>query len=468
MGHLRKYLAWILAALCAFLPATALGVENHHTQITTTLPRAHMITVVCGEGGAVRVGETVYTGAQSFTVERLATFRLEAVPEAGYRLSQVMAQPSQSVSLSGNTITIDHVYEDKTLTLSFVYEQAIPTPTANPTPTASPTPTTSPTPTASPTPTTSTGANEDDESHEETAESSTTSTPVFDLPDVMPQGNVLYDHYLGTGYGLSELGIVYDEAYGLDEYELLAMLYDEDTAEENLLLVIAQPDQDGTYAQRSLMLSGMQLARLWQEKKIQWIELRAGDASAMLCIEELLSGDAAKLIAWTLQEPEAARPNDVKVLARAELTAYELSAVQIEVRITPVEADGYRIGVYAWYNGQQTALSDLIPSLTIGLHAGEQADEAARVKYAAAHGLSATDASGATAILAGTLQEIPRSESEEHAGQSEYFHVSLESGTNAVVLYDPDRPPDSYRRWVLCAGWAGDAAYRLVELEITP
>ena len=79
-----------------------------------------------------------------------------------------------------------------------------------------------------------------------------------------------------------------------------------------------------------------------------------------------------------------------------------------------------------------------------------------------------TDASGATAILAGTLQEIPRSESEEHAGQSEYFHVSLESGTNAVVLYDPDRPPDSYRRWVLCAGWAGDAAYRLVELEITP
>ena len=86
----------------------------------------------------MRVGETVYTGAQSFTAERLATFRLEAVPEAGYRLSQVMAQPSQSVSLSGNTITIDHVYEDKTLTLSFVYEQAIPTPTANPTPTASP------------------------------------------------------------------------------------------------------------------------------------------------------------------------------------------------------------------------------------------------------------------------------------------------------------------------------------------
>ena len=112
MGHLRKYLAWILAALCAFLPATAMGVENHHTQITTTLPRAHTITVVCGEGGAVRVGETVYTGVQSFTAERLATFRLEAVPEAGYRLSQVMAQPSQSVSLSGNTITIDHVYED--------------------------------------------------------------------------------------------------------------------------------------------------------------------------------------------------------------------------------------------------------------------------------------------------------------------------------------------------------------------
>ena len=80
---MRKYLAWILAALCAFLPATALGVENHHTQITTTLPRAHTITVVCGAGGGFRVDGTVYTGEKAFAVKRLSAFELEAVPDAG-------------------------------------------------------------------------------------------------------------------------------------------------------------------------------------------------------------------------------------------------------------------------------------------------------------------------------------------------------------------------------------------------
>ncbi len=57
---------------------------------------------------------------------------------------------------------------------------------------------------------------------------------------------MLYDRYLGTGVGLSEQGIVYDETYELDEYELLAVLYDEDQAEENELLVIAQPGEGGT------------------------------------------------------------------------------------------------------------------------------------------------------------------------------------------------------------------------------
>ena len=55
MGHLKKYLAWILAALCALMPVAGLAAENRDTQLTTTLPREHTITVVCGAGGAVRV-----------------------------------------------------------------------------------------------------------------------------------------------------------------------------------------------------------------------------------------------------------------------------------------------------------------------------------------------------------------------------------------------------------------------------
>ena len=52
MGHLKKYLAWILAALCALMPVAGLAAENRDTQLTTTLPREHTITVVCGAGGA--------------------------------------------------------------------------------------------------------------------------------------------------------------------------------------------------------------------------------------------------------------------------------------------------------------------------------------------------------------------------------------------------------------------------------
>lgn len=50
MGHLKKYLAWILAALCALMPVAGLAAENRDTQLTTTLPREHTITVVCGAG----------------------------------------------------------------------------------------------------------------------------------------------------------------------------------------------------------------------------------------------------------------------------------------------------------------------------------------------------------------------------------------------------------------------------------
>ena len=438
---MRRYLVWMLAALFALLPVAGLAADNRDTQITTTLPEEHTITVVCGAGGGFRVNGTVYTGEKAFSVERLSAFELEAVPDAEYRLSQVKAQPSGSVSTSGNMVTIGSVYEDKTLTLSFVREDPKPTPT----------------PTPSPAPTT-------DEADGETDESDTLLS--FALPYVTSKDNALYDRYLGTGVGLSELGIVYDETYELDEYELLAVLYEEDRAQENTLLVVSQPGEDGTYAQRSLVLSGLQLARLWQEKKIERIELRSGDASALVRIEELLSGDAAKLIAWALRDPQGAQPDIAKNLPAVKLTVAELRNIRIEVRVTPAEAEGYQIGVYAWYDGRQIAISELAPSLTIGLNAGEQGDEAARAGYVATHRLSATDATGAATSLTGVLQKLPPDETAANGGQSERFNASLEAETNVVVLYDPEKSLDSYQRWALCADWAGEATYRLVTLEL--
>ena len=444
---MKKYLAWILAALCALLPAAGLAAENRDTQLTTTLPREHTITVVCGAGGAVRVEGTVYTGTRTFIVDRLSAFTLEAVPDAGYRLSQVMAQPSGGVSITGNTVSIGSVYEDKTLTLSFAREQDEPQPPKpTPTPAASPTPTVSPTTTASPTATVSPTA-------------SPKPQPNFDLPFVESQRNVLYDDYLGTGSGLKELGILYDEDYELDEYELLAVLNNKDWADGNMLLVIAQPEDNGSYAQHSLMLSGLQLARLWQEKQIQWIEMRNGEAGVLLRIDELLSGNVAKYVDWALRDPEAAKPEAVENLPEVELTAVQLEHVRFEVRIEPGEEGTYRFGVYVWFAGEQPSVAELMSSLKVCLSAGEQGGEAERNAYVEAHALSATDEMGAVEYLESALIETPVRETGGQDQLSEYFNVEIDSEEHAIVLYDPEKSLDAYRRWSMCADWAGNVEY---------
>ena len=501
---MKRYIVWMLIVLCALLPAMGLAAENRDTQLVTTLPSTHTITVVCGEGGAARVSGTVHTGTYQFIVDRLEAFTLEAVPDAGYQLSQVQAQPSHGVQVSGNTIAIDSVYEDKTLTLSFVRQQVEPTPTVSPTPmptatpttpnptetssptatptatsttpnpteTASPTatptatPTTpNPTETASPTatPTVTPSATPTTSAPTETA--NPTAVPAFDLPFVEPRGNVLYDSYLGTGSGLDEMGIVYDETYGLDEYELLAALYNEDQANENMLLVIAQPGEDGAYAQRSLVLTGIQLARLWQEKGIQWIGLRSGEVGALIRIEELLYGDAAKFINWALADPGAAQPEAARDLPEVELTARQLGDIRIEVRIAPEGEDGYRFGVYAWYADVQQEIGELIPSFQVCISAGEQGSEEERAAYAAAHVLTALDAQGAKVYLQSALIEMPVREHEDRASQTEYFGVRIEEESDPVVLYDSQMPLDHYRRWLLCAYWIGDAVYQIENLE---
>ena len=170
---------------------------------------------------------------------------------------------------------------------------------------------------------------------------------------------MLYDDYLGTGSGLKELGILYDEDYELDEYELLAVLNNKDWADGNMLLVIAQPEDNGSYAQHSLMLSGLQLARLWQEKQIQWIEMRSGEAGVLLRIDELLSGNVAKYVDWALRDPEAAKPEAVENLPEVELTAVQLEHVRFEVRIEPGEEGTYRFGVYVWFAGD--VISEGVP-----------------------------------------------------------------------------------------------------------
>ena len=226
-----------------------------------------------------------------------------------------------------------------------------------------------------------------------------------------------------------------------------------------MLLVIAQPEDNGSYAQHSLMLSGLQLARLWQEKQIQWIEMRNGEAGVLLRIDELLSGNVAKYVDWALRDPEAAKPEAVENLPEVELTAVQLEHVRFEVRIEPGEEGTYRFGVYVWFAGEQRSVAELMSSLKVCLSAGEQGGEAERNAYVEAHALSATDEMGAVEYLESALIETPVRETGGQDQLSEYFNVKIDSEEHAIVLYDPEKSLDAYRRWSMCADWAGNVEY---------
>ena len=213
------------------------------------------------------------------------------------------------------------------------------------------------------------------------------------------------------------------------------------------------------------MLSGLQLARLWQEKQIQWIEMRNGEAGVLLRIDELLSGNVAKYVDWALRDPEAAKPEAVENLPEVELTAVQLEHVRFEVRIEPGEEGTYRFGVYVWFAGEQPSVAELMSSLKVCLSAGEQGGEAERNAYVEAHALSATDEMGAVEYLESALIETPVRETGGQDQLSEYFNVEIDSEEHAIVLYDPEKSLDAYRRWSMCADWAGNVEYCLVELD---
>lgn len=276
--------------------------------------------------------------------------------------------------------------------------------------------------------------------------------------------NALYDEYLGTGDGMNQLDIVQNAQGETQDYELLPVVYDEGEQDNNLLLVNAQMGEDGQYKELNLTMSAMQLARLWQDKSLNQLELRSGDASATLRIDELLSGDVASFINEALSNPDTADPNDVQNLPEAGLTSDQLSRVKLEICIAPVdgadESQGYTLSAYAKYGGHSWTITSLVPSLNVCMNAGEFADEEERSRFAQSHALTATDAHGKTRFLDGWLVETPV----RSTGSAEHFDIKYEDG-QAKVQYDANAKIDPYCRYVLCAKWDGDAVYRMVQTD---
>lgn len=439
---MKKFVAFLLAALCVLLPAAGTLAEN--TTVKTVVPGSHTITIICGEGGSVSVGGQSYTGVFTLDVERLGTLVLEIAVDKGWALSQVIASSAAGVTISGNRITLANVYEDKTLTIRFI-RLPEPTPTRTPTPT----PANTPTPTASPTP---------------TAEPTAIATPTATVkPTVVPvEGldNMLYDDYLGTGEGLGQLSIVFDAEYAPEDYELLPVV------RGNELLICAKPDEADQTVRRSLILSASQLQRLYEDCELETLLFRNGSLTVLADMAELYTGRMAKLMALGYEQGwESISPDkiDWETLPEAELTAAQRSGVRLEVCVIPEltedEREGYSVQVFLRRGDELLEVTTLVESLTVCLDVDGLLTDENREHFTELYAVGLVDGENET-LLESALRLLPDALSEEHPDESERFDVTiLANAPYPVVLYDASAALRYYRLEKLAAGYAGSGLY---------
>ena len=165
-------------------------------------------------------------------------------------------------------------------------------------------------------------------------------------------------------------------------------------------------------------------------------------------------------------------PEALSSLPDVELTEAQLCSVCVEVRITPEELEdetlrqGYQVEVYLWYGDEQMEISEWIPSLHVCLAAEELQQEAERATFAAAFAVTAIDADGSERQLASVLAALPVYRMDDLPDVAEYFEGSFDrEDGEIVILYNASVPVEPYRRYALCAAWAGNAVYRLAQAD---
>lgn len=451
---MKKFVAFLLAALCALLPAAGALAEN--TTVKTIVPGSHTITIDCGEGGSVSVDGQTYTGVFTLDVERLGTLTLQIAADEGWALSQITASPSAGVSISDGSLVLANVYEAKTITIRFV-QLPEPTPTPTPTPTAKPTAsptltataTAEPTDTATPTPSPTATA---------TATAKPTVVPVECL------GNTLYDDYLGTGEGLGQLSIVFDAEYVPKDYELLPVVKCDE------LLICAKPDEAGQTVRRSLILSTRQLQRLHEDCELGTLLFRNGSLTVLTNMVELYTGRMAKLMALGYEqswESISLDKIDWEALPEVELTAAQLSEARIEVCVIPEltddEREGYSVQVFLRRGDELLEVTTLVESLTVCLNVDGLLTEENREHFSELYAVGLVDGANET-LLESTLRFLPDELSEEYLDWSERFDVTILAGAPCpVVLYDANIALRYYRLEKLTAAHAGSGWYLIYQ-----
>lgn len=215
---MKKLFSILLAMLCVLLPVSAAMAES--TELLTTVPSYHTLTIVCEGNGGVLVDSQVMTGTFTCQVPRLGTVVLTAVPGSGSVLSTITAADLDGVALSGVSVTLSDIHADNTLTFRFIQHSG-----------------------------------EEERTPEE----------------------ILQSGYLGGA-----LHIVFDRNYLPEDYELLNIRCKDEACTDDVLFIRAFPDADGLYARRSLIVSAAQLTALREKQNTQQLVFDNGSAAVMV------------------------------------------------------------------------------------------------------------------------------------------------------------------------------------------
>lgn len=475
MGVKRR--AVLLLAAIMLLSSVALGSD---TKISTEVPSEHTITIICPDGGALRIGGVTYRGTNKIKVARFSRLTVTAAPDDGFELGAFTSDSPGGITISGDSATIGRVYRDASLSVTFKSA-----------PSAPEQPDTPETPT-----TPITGAEGEDWKR-------------------------LYDDYLGVpgddaqdGSPLDEsdaqmLVILYDKDYAPDHYQLVLDTYtDEDliaalpedlpeaereqlivlikAALPNTARVVAQPDMrdlgDGefeivtdengepVYSHRNMLISGAQLNKL-EGKAIEMIAVENDMLDVKLALAELHEGNIAKLLVMMYTQgefmPDGFDAETLDALPEvstwlSELPPGEAPALtyamfanaMLEVRLTPVNRDellaadrelmdlghmteaerneldlltaaspAYRAQVFITANGVEANITPLLSTLNVSLSADAllEAEEA---------------------ILLQT--GVPENEVRERARETLLAHIALAAIQSGGDVHAEDYAPGMY------------------------
>lgn len=437
---MKKILSILLAALCALLPTLALAQES--TTITTTVPSAHTITIVCGEHGKAVIDGKTYSGTFTVQAARLGTLTIEAKPDSGYDLSQIWADDLDGVTVKGRRAVLSGIHCENTITLAFckLSDEAVSSSAAN---------------------------------HEKQTDASgsvlgkTTLADSVTLSRISGTGNALYDNVIGTGSGLGQLSIVFDGEDWPQDYELLNVKPDSEE-QKNTVLVRAYPEENGDAAYRRLILSVTQLIRLVQNQQTEQLIFENGEAAVTVELADLLGGNVRKLIGLIVKGSETVSAEtlnrDWSEVQAIPLTETELAAVKMEIRIIPMErADGsiaYDVSIWLCREDQEVEISSILPSLCVSL----KTDGEKREQYAV--GCQAEKEEDFQ-LLKSTLTQIPEELPENQPDEAEKFIVTMpeEEDDSPVTVYDADAPLSKERYSAMTAGYAKKGCYQLLKIE---